>query len=104
MIKKIKAIISRYFPSFRYWHLYRRVFIKLVKNDASRRQASFKKLVSRFSDKRGLQIGVRRQKFSPIWVSVDLYDMSDYIDYHYDIMDLQFPDATFDVAICNAVL
>ncbi len=104
MVKRIKSIISKYFPSWWYFYLYRRAFQKLIKNDRTKRDSSFKALVQKFHEQRGLQIGVRNQKFSPVWTSVDLYDMSDFIDFHYDIMNLEFPDAQFDIAVCNAVL
>ncbi|MCK4409353.1 MAG: methyltransferase domain-containing protein, partial [Candidatus Eisenbacteria sp.] len=46
----------------------------------------------------------RDAKLAPHWVSVDLHDESDLIDFHYDIRDLQFGDESFDVVVCNAVL
>ncbi|MFH0874140.1 MAG: methyltransferase domain-containing protein [Candidatus Komeilibacteria bacterium] len=104
MLKTIKQIIIKYFPSGWYFHLYRQTFSRLIKDDRSARDASFYKLVERFKERKGLQIGVRKQKFSPAWVSVDLYDKSDYIDFHYDIMNLEFPDEVFDVVVCAAVL
>lgn len=57
--------------------------------------------------KRCLQIGVKEgyaAKFGPNWVSVDLYDMRDFIDYHYDIVDLKFSDADFDAIYCQSIL
>lgn len=64
----------------------------------------FKELITKGQNKKCLQIGVRDRKYAPHWISVDLYDYSDYIDYNYDIHDLKFKDEEFDIVVCNAVL
>jgi len=64
-------------------------------------------LVTSSTDKKCLQIGVKENhggKFGPNWVSVDLYDTRDFIDYNYDIHDLKFEDDIFDVAVCMSIL
>ena len=43
-------------------------------------------------------------KPGPNWTSVDLYDTSEKIDFNYDIHNLGFGNAEFDVVCCNAVL
>jgi predicted SAM-dependent methyltransferase len=68
------------------------------------RNESFGKLVAESNNKDCLQIGVRKARHAPNWISVDLYDRSDYIDYNYDIHDLKFEDEKFDVVVCNAIL
>ncbi|MDG6997815.1 MAG: class I SAM-dependent methyltransferase, partial [Nitrososphaerota archaeon] len=51
-----------------------------------------------------LQIGARGKRFSPAFVSVDLYDKSPIIDFNYDIYDLKFDNNKFDIVVCNAIL
>ena len=54
-----------------------------------------------------LQIGVKDNvgaKYGPDWVSVDKFDMRDFIDYHYDIHDLPFENESFDAVVCISVL
>jgi SAM-dependent methyltransferase len=54
-----------------------------------------------------IQIAVKNEvgrKFGANWVSVDKYDNSDVIDRHADIEDLQFPDDSFNAAVCWSVL
>ena len=51
-----------------------------------------------------LQVGVRNEKYAPDWVSVDLFDKSELIDYNYDIQNLPFDAGSFDAIVCNAVL
>ena len=58
-------------------------------------------------DKKCMQIGVKEYmgaKFGPNWVSVDKYDTRPFIDYHYDVQDLKFEDATFDAVACISIL
>jgi SAM-dependent methyltransferase len=68
------------------------------------RQALYKEFVRHREGERCLQIGVRGRKLGPNWVSVDLFDESPEIDYHYDVADMRFESGTFDRAVCNAVL
>jgi SAM-dependent methyltransferase len=51
-----------------------------------------------------MQVGVRGSKLGKNWVSVDLFDRSPEIDYHYDVQALEFGDECFEGIICNAVL
>ena len=43
-------------------------------------------------------------EFGSNWVSIDKYDDRDFIDRHDDVENLEFPDATFDAAVCWSVL
>lgn len=95
--------VHRHTPRLFYHLAYYRAARRL--GDRSRaRERLFRELVAGSEGKPCLQIGVRDQKYAPHWVSVDLYDHSDYIDYNYDIHALEFEDGTFDVVVCNAVL
>lgn len=103
-IKKIvSASLHRFFPDLWYLLLYRRTAQKLPYRNQEKDQA-FRDLLAAAENKNCLQIGVRKKKFGPHWVSVDLYVKSEYIDYNYDIHDLKFEDNKFDVVVCNAVL
>ena len=55
-------------------------------------------------EERCLQIGVRGKKYGSNWVSVDLFDDSPEVDYHYDVANLLFSDGMFDRIVCNAIL
>jgi SAM-dependent methyltransferase len=68
------------------------------------REVLFREFVRAGPEESCLQIGVRGAKFGPEWVSVDLYDDSPEIDYHYDVADLHFGSETFDRVACNAIL
>ena len=73
--------------------------------DRSRERTTlFKDFVGPRPHERCLQIGVRGAKYGRNWVSVDLFDDSPEIDYHYDVADLKFDDETFDRVVCNAIL
>ncbi len=56
------------------------------------------------SGRKCMQVGVHGSKIGKHWVSVDLYDYSPVIDFHYDIQALEFADDTFDAIVCNAIL
>ena len=76
-------------------------------NTYEKSQKLFQELIDTSKDKKCLQIGVKEHhgaKFGPNWVSVDLYDTREFIDYNYDIHDLKFEDNTFDVAVCLSIL
>jgi SAM-dependent methyltransferase len=82
-----------------YWRNLRR------QGDSSRqRRELFRDFVSSRPGEKCLQIGVRGKKFGPDWVCVDLYDPSSEVDYHCDVADLPFDDASFDRITCNAIL
>ncbi|MBU1203303.1 class I SAM-dependent methyltransferase [Patescibacteria group bacterium] len=101
--KKIANLLQKYFSNVWYYYLYYKAAKKIGYNNKQKNDA-FARLLELSKDKKCLQIGVRRKKFSQNWVSVDLYDKSDCIDYNYDIHDLKFVDNTFDAVVCNAVL
>lgn len=44
------------------------------------------------------------KKYGSNWVSVDKFDMSDFIDYHYNIHDLPFEDESFNAVSCISIL
>jgi SAM-dependent methyltransferase len=98
-LKRIKSYVLEHIPLIRY-----RLAARRMGDKAKRRKQLFRELVDSSGGKKCLQIGVRNAKFAPHWVSVDLYDVSPLIDFHYDIHDLKFPDETFDISVCNAVL
>lgn len=103
MNRLARRAIRRALPTPLFYILYRRAARCL--GDASRaRQKFFRQLIDESMGLACLQIGVRGAKLAPHWVSVDLYDESDLIDFHYDIHDLRFPDESYDVVVCNAVL
>ncbi len=103
MNRLAKQAIRRTLPTPLFYILYRRAARRL--GDASRaRHELFRQLIDESTGLSCLQIGVRDAKLAPHWVSVDLYDESDLIDFHCDIHDLQFADESYDVVVCNAVL
>lgn len=77
---------------------------RTIPDKAKQRARIFNELIENSTDKKCLQIGVREKKHAPHWVSVDKYDESPLIDFHYDVHDLKFDDQSFDMAVCNAVL
>jgi SAM-dependent methyltransferase len=83
--------------------MYRRAAAKLG-DGLEARNRLFNEMVARSEGKPSMQVGVREAKYAPHWVSVDLYDTSPLIDYHYDIHDLKFEDESFDFVACLAVL
>ncbi|MCX7957127.1 MAG: class I SAM-dependent methyltransferase [Endomicrobia bacterium] len=103
-IKKIwRGRFQYLFPNIFYFIEYWRAS-KRIKDEHLRRKVLFNRLILNSKGKVCLQIGVRKNKYAYHWISVDLYDKSDYIDYNYDIHDLKFKDNTFDVVVCNAIL
>jgi SAM-dependent methyltransferase len=101
--KNASSLLHRYLPDIWYLMLYRRTAKKIGYKFAEKDKA-WQDLLHQGEDKNCLQIGVRKKKFGQHWLSVDLYDKSEYIDYNYDIHDLKFADDKFDVVVCNAVL
>lgn len=105
-IKNLYHRVGRLAPTLYLLLQYRRAAHRMGR-DKRARDTAFADLLTESSDKKCLQIGVKddhNAKFGDNWVSVDLYDTSDYIDYHYDITDLRFPDASFDVVVCMSIL
>ncbi|MBN1902353.1 class I SAM-dependent methyltransferase [Candidatus Sumerlaeota bacterium] len=99
----ISRFLERYFPGIRYFLLYKRAARKMGDKSGERTRL-FRELVEQGNTKKCLQIGVRNQKYAPHWISVDRFDMSPLIDFHYDIHDLKFDDESFDIIVCNAIL
>src|SRR5690606_12428882 len=104
-VKRIakKALPAALFASLKYWRVYQKAMANLG-NDNEARKHYFNAMIERSVGKAAMQVGVRDAKYAPHWVSVDLYDPSPLIDYHYDIHDLKFEDETFDFIACLAVL
>lgn len=102
----LKQFMRTYAPDVFYWLYYRRSLGKIAIPQAEV-DALLAQLVADAKNKPCLQIGVKEThgaKFGPNWISVDKYDIRHFIDRHDDIHDLQFPDASFDVAVCISVL
>jgi SAM-dependent methyltransferase len=105
---KYRAIdlARQHVPEIYFFRQYYRGLSKLG-NSYDESQHLFQEFLDLTSNKRCLQIGVKEQhgaKFGPNWVSVDLYDTRDFIDYNYDINDLKFDDESFDAAVCMSIL
>jgi SAM-dependent methyltransferase len=108
ILSKVKKSFKQLLPaglaaSLKYWRAYQRAMMKLGNHNAER-QRLFSEMVSRSVGLPAMQVGVRDAKYAPHWVSVDLYDSSPLIDYHYDIHDLKFEDESFNFVACLAVL
>ncbi len=103
---KVANVIRQTMPEAYFFMMYYRGMNKLGNSyDASVRD--FNRLLHTTAGKRCLQIGVKEvhgAKFGPNWVSVDLYDTREFIDYHYDIHDLKFENDSFDAAVCISIL
>jgi SAM-dependent methyltransferase len=105
MRTSLRLYCSTLFPNIRYIDKYIRGAQKL-NNRHDDRIALCREFMEYCSaeGKRCLQIGVRGEKCGKNWVSVDRYDQSPLIDFHYDIRALEFPDGSFDGIVCNAIL
>jgi SAM-dependent methyltransferase len=103
MSNRITRFARLCFPTAVHYYLYLRAARRLGDSSRQRREL-FAKLIEESHGHECLQIGVRGSKLAPHWVSVDLYDQSEQIDYHDDIHHLSFADGSFDIAVCNAVL
>jgi SAM-dependent methyltransferase len=71
---------------------------------SAERAKLFRELIEQGHTKQCLQIGVRDRKYDSHWISVDRFDQSPLIDFHYDIQEMKFEDETFDIIVCNAIL
>lgn len=108
LYKKLRFV----FPFLGYTVAYKRASYRVratskAPAEADTRNQLFKEFLARCDGKRCLQIGVKDKigkKFGPNWVSVDKYDERDFIDYHYDIHDLDFEDESFDAVVCESIL
>jgi len=103
MKKILSRILAKFFPGVYYYLLYIRAAQKM-RDHSGERKKLFSSLIERSEGKKCLQIGARDQKYTPRFVSVDLFDRSDLIDYNYDVQELKFEDETFDIVVCNAIL
>lgn len=104
--QSVAGFVRRTMPEAYFFMMYYRGMNKLGNSyDASVRH--FRDLLDSTSNGSCLQIGVKEihgAKFGPNWVSVDLYDTRDFIDYHYDIHDLKFENESFDAVVCISIL
>lgn len=104
--RRIGELLKRSLPEAFFFIQYYRG-MKELGNSYEISQRLFTDMLESSRDKRCLQIGVKEhvgQKFGPNWVSVDLYDTREFIDYNYDIHDLKFEDDSFDTAVCMSIL
>lgn len=105
-VKDLYRRMGKYFPGV-FYHLQYYRATKKIGNMATERNRLFSNLISKSSDKRCLQIGVKNDygaKYGPHWIAVDLYDDRAFIDFHYDIHDLKFDDNRFDLVVCISIL
>ena len=106
IIKPIYQQLRQVFPGLYYFLQYSRASSQMG-NLAKERDELFNKLIAESTTKKCLQIGVKEDigaKFGSNWVSVDQFDMRDFIDFHYDIHDLKFVDSEFDIVVCISIL
>lgn len=104
--QRFAGLVRRSVPEAFFFVQYYRGMNKLG-NSYDVSQRLFAELLESSRNERCLQIGVKEHhgaKFGPNWVSVDLYDTREFIDYQYDIHDLKFEDNSFDVAVCLSIL
>ena len=104
MKKLVKAWMKKACPSGLWYYLQHVLIVRHLGDRTVERSRTFGALVHDSTGKRCLQIGARDEKYAPHWTCVDLYDKAPYVDFNYDVHDLKFPDASFDIAVCNAVL
>lgn len=110
ILRKIYSLLKKYLSFLFYLIEYKRA-ANAVRQTSTDPDAVYAKIFEEFlqgcEDKPCLQIGVKNRlgkKYGPNWVSVDKYDMRDFIDYHYDIHDLPFEDDSFDAVVCISIL
>lgn len=107
MKRLVKSFLARFFPrqltAIQIYLLYSRAAQAMGYQNEMRR-IEFKKLVNSLEGKDCLQVGVRKQKVRNSWVSIDLFDTAPYIDFNYDVQDMQFEDESFDFIYCPAIL
>ena len=105
-IKRLYRKMANVTPLIFYLIQYRRA-IGEMGNCAQEANRLFELFISDSEEGKCLQIGVKDnvgKKYGDNWVSVDKYDKRGFIDYHYDIHNLGFPDSCFDAVACISVL
>lgn len=98
--------VRKHFPTGYFVALYTNAS-KPIAAGTGERDRAFAAFLDRCEGKHCLQISVKDEighKFGSNWVSIDKYDDRDFIDRHDDVENLEFPDATFDAAVCWSVL
>lgn len=102
----LKALLRRLFPALmRQISYYRRYQNAIKLMPLGNPKEDFARLAARATaDKACLQVGVRESKLAPHWKVVDLYDPSPLVDFHYDVQEMAFEDASFDFVVCPAIL
>lgn len=104
--RRIALLVRKRVPEAFFFIQYYRGMRKLG-DSYEESQRLFQQMLDSSKDSKCLQIGVKEHhgaKFGPNWVSVDLYDTREFIDFNYDIHDLKFEDDSFDVAVCLSIL
>ncbi len=99
---RTKKALPRLYFSVRYWDAAQKLG-RLTKEHSD----AFENLVKNGIGKQCLQIGVKDNigsKYGEHWTSADKYDTRSFIDFNYDIHELEFDDETFDVVVCISVL
>ena len=105
-VRPMMNSVRKVFPSGYFFALYNNAS-KRISAQAGERDRAFAAFLSRSEGKHCLQISVKDEighKFGSIWVSVDKYDDRAFIDRHDDVENLEFPDGSFDAAVCWSVL
>lgn len=101
MLMGLKAIS----PFVFYLIQYRRAASKIDSN--TQYKEIFAEFIQNYEDKKCLQIGVKEnvgKKYGDNWVSVDKFDMRDFIDFNYAIHDLPFENDSFNAVVCISIL
>jgi SAM-dependent methyltransferase len=105
-VRPMMNSVRKVFPSGYFFALYNNAS-KRISAQAGERDRAFAAFLSRSEGKHCLQISVKDEighKFGSNWVSVDKYDDRAFIDRHDDVENLEFPDGSFDAAVCWSVL
>jgi len=102
--RKIRSLALQALPYYLQYYLRYRAVSRTQGQPETDVERDFQDMVRRSHGKPSLQIGARYSKYAPHWVSVDLYDTSPIIDFHYDVHDMPFASETFEFIACNAVL
>ena len=98
--------VRKVFPTGYFLALYSNAS-KRISAQTGERDRAFADFLRRSEGKHCLQISVKDEighKFGSNWVSVDKYDDRAFIDRHDDVENLEFPDGSFDAAVCWSVL
>lgn len=102
----LKALFRRLLPGL-YYHAYYAHGIRKLGDKRFEANRRFADLLANSQSGQCLQIGVKEnigRKYGTNWVAVDLYDTRPFIDFHYDIHELEFADSMFDAVVCMSII